>query len=354
MPTTRQSLLLCESCRIVQRLGILAVVLFVGTNVAGADGDSELWDQFEEAMSETPRLVEGLCVRVRSETVRELSDATVEADNPVRSREIAQETGADLSRSVFRAESASCGNSVLSTGVREDGTEFVLAQNDDYTFHLSKAPGVDAYSILWLEPTGGADPEMEKEIRRQRLSAIAPMTAAWSFQGRQMAEVIEEEGFQIHRIEEILSDGRSLIHVEFELAGGAGRLPIPEAYIVCDPSKAWAFVESGWTSHKEGKPFYRKKGAREVGETVNGVPIVSTMTETGNSVDKPEDVDTAAMTIEILDTDVAEEVFRLSYYGLPEPNFEQSRYGSWLVYLMGGAACLAVAYWLRRRRRAVA
>ncbi len=60
-------------------------------------------------------------------------------------------------------------------------------------------------------------------------------------------------------------------------------------------------------------------------------------------------------TYEQLDPPLSTEEFYLSSFGLPEPNFGTSWYrGAWVVYLVGGAACVGIAYWFRRKRLMVA
>ncbi len=158
-----------------------------------------------------------------------------------------------------------------------------------------------------------------------------------------MSDVVSGEGFQIERIEEHSSDEQELVRVEFD--PGKAFL-FRDAYVICDPLREWAFIEYGWTSQ-----ILQKQVLLEYGDTTNGVPIVTRMNETGTWIDQPENVDTVVMTQEILDTNVSDDVFRLSAYGLPEPNFERSSSTTWLVYLIGGAICLAVAYWIRQRQQ---
>lgn len=81
------------------------------------------------------------------------------------------------------------------------------------------------------------------------------------------------------------------------------------------------------------------------------MPIATKLERTVSFPEDPGTTMQGVSTVEIVDEEILDEEFYLSHYGLPEPNFERTWYGSWLMYLIGGAACLAVAYAMRRRRR---
>lgn len=326
---------------------VVAFFLVASNEALCVEGDSALRDRFISGMLNAKQLLGNICVHLRSETVREFSAATIEADNSPKRIAAARSNGIDLSRSVFIAEFALCNESIMSRGERGDGVHFVLAENPDYGFHLVEAPDSEAYVLQALQQTGSINPELEDAIQKQRQMATAPMYGAWSFLGTPMWEVVEGDGFRVEEIEEIVQEGRQLVRVEFD-PGDA--FALDRAHVICDPENQWAFFEIGWTS-----AIFQKTSNFEYGERVNEVPLVTRMSDTGTWIEKPDNIDTVIMTQEIIDKSVSPDVFRLSSYGLREPNFERSWYsGTWLTYLLGGLACFGVAYWLRQRRLAAA
>jgi len=90
------------------------------------------------------------------------------------------------------------------------------------------------------------------------------------------------------------------------------------------------------------------------GELINGFPVTKrSITTLANSA-TPSFTSTTTVDVDVLPDAITPDEFTLSHYGFPEPHFNTASFSTWMKYLLTGLACMAIAYWIKRRRAAAA
>ncbi len=236
----------------------------------------------------------------------------------------------------------------LKVEFQQKGLMNVLCKNHDYAFQISKPadqPG-SQYTIQWLEQRR-VNGTIDKVLEDRELQFYPLANLPWWFMGRTFSESIKEPGFEIRGVTPA-RDSRIRVDYSYTPVDGSistQKEAIPSAYVVFDPDLDWAICEGGFCM-----PWGFNRWVTEYNRTDSGLlaPVTSGMIIQGNDGSKLED---AYMYEGVTDQPPPLEEFRLSHYGLPEPNFNSGGL-MWLVYL-GAAVCLfAMAYIWRRRQLA--
>ncbi|MGE4002612.1 MAG: hypothetical protein AB7I48_20620 [Planctomycetaceae bacterium] len=245
------------------------------------------------------------------------------------------------------------------TGLDTRRLDSVMALNDAYAFEITKNPQSDQYAIRWLERLGGWS-MVQRVVETQRANALAEALGYWYLFGVPFFELATNTSCRVTVVSAETNANREFLRVEFQTER-EGWTP-SQCFALLDPEQGFVPVESGGVyqvnrDHPEWTGEY--VASIELGEPIEGLPIVKRKTENWKSKDwlrdGPEIVQTRTTTIEVLPVaDVSPEEFYLSHFGLPEPYFGRRWLRSLWVYVLGGAACLAMAYAIRRRRRLAA
>lgn len=341
--TTRVVLsITCTGCSVLVAGGLFSFAGELAATPSAAA--SELWDRYQEEAPRIAARLEQATLRLKYRTGTQ-SSRSANAGGPA-----AAQDGAPSSELTLRP------GFMKKIGLDPRGIETVMSLNDAYAFEITKSPQRDQYAIRWLEPRGGWL-AVGSVIDTQRGEALAEGFGYWYLYGIPFFELAANESCRVTAVATELKEERKYLRVEFEKFR-EGRTPSTN-YALLDPEQGWAPVETGSTyavnkDHPEWKAEY--VASIEFGEPIDGLPISKQKTESWTSKDwlrnGPDIIQTRVTTVEVMETeDISPDEFYLSHFGLPEPHFERSWYGSWLIYLVAGAACLAAAYAIRRRRR---
>jgi len=239
------------------------------------------------------------------------------------------------------------------TGPIED-LESVRARNHAYVFSIQRALNSQRNALQFVERMG-ADPFVDAQIVEIESTVRGAAFAGYYLWSMALLDLIQNEAFRMTRVSGVESATGPLVRVEFEYprtkANNEPDMTFSDGYLVVDPSREWALQEYGaavYAHISNSRSVVRV--TLEYGDSVDGVPIATKLERTTTFPDDPGTTMEGLMTVAVVSKDVPEEEFYLSHYGLPEPNFERRWYGAWLIFSIGVAACLVVAYWIRRRR----
>lgn len=344
-------------------IGVCVLVLaFTGGEAWSQEDDSAMRGRLLAAVAKA----ENKCrrapgsIHVKAITTTQLSPKTVDADySPELLAKLRQES-ANLTKPRIVATSEYAGRSdlQLEMGTR-DGFEFVTARNRRYAFHIQRAPELKGYSLQFLQRIGG-DPAVDALIDEAALrSVVATRSLAWSMFGKRLWEWIDSPDFKIEGTSEVQSGAETLVRIDFEHLVDEvrpGRPCLSDGYLICDPAADWALreFEASFINPVQGVAVTRQRGSLEYAETTKRLPlpIPETISLSTNWINDAKNTDWTITTLEVISTDVPEEIFYLSHYGLPEPTFRRSWLGTWVWYLAAGIVCLIVAAAIFKRRTA--
>jgi hypothetical protein len=252
-------------------------------------------------------------------------------------------------RMTERAEFGISGDLVKKTQeVKPKGAplERVKAQNGVYAFSVSKRAGEEQapFVIEWLEKMGSS-PKTDERIAFESDQTKALVRLSWVVLGQSIPEWQKSSSFAITGITSTASGG---CRVDFEgMRIGPDQAPsLLGGHVVFDPADYWVVREylvnmpKGWI----------RDGVYDYARGENGFPILTKLTENWR---KGSDRTVDTMTLDVRHEIVPPEEFKLSFYGLPEPNFSRSgSYALWLALISAGIGCVIIFLLVRRKRMA--
>ena len=124
-----------------------------------------------------------------------------------------------------------------------------------------------------------------------------------------------------------------------------------DGFLVCDPTRQWIVKEygAGFLNLNDNAAATRRI-VLEHDDEIDAMPIATKITVSFARNDMDYTSETV-MNLTVTARDLPQEELYLSYYGLPEPNFRRSWFGTWGWYLIGGVGCIVVGVILVRRRK---
>ncbi|MBX3422846.1 MAG: hypothetical protein KF752_14935 [Pirellulaceae bacterium] len=221
----------------------------------------------------------------------------------------------------------------------------VIAMNPDYGFRLNKQrENFTLDELIDLNGELALDPGLTRMIR----SSLATVSTQEVYDFGVLADYLLSDVGQIEKVEH----QGELVRVEFKSLGQDNpRLPrFRDAYSVHDNRLNLAIVEFGcvWVA-RNGEDISSIHNTYSYQPTSSGNPIVKEMISSMRYADEPENSQsTFQRTIKIIREDVPEKEFRLSYYGLPEPQFGTN----WFMYAVIGVSLMVVGVLLIRWKNA--
>lgn len=237
-----------------------------------------------------------------------------------------------------------------------DGMIYVI--NPDYAFVVNKTVGTKApYSIKWLgRPSINPKDELATTSKKEEI--MGKMLGAWYMYDKTLIDIAEDPEIQISSMSPDTTEEGGLIKIEFANTNNVFKdSRFSNTYLICDENTDWAIREFGF---RMIKPETNVKLTSEI-QFVGNIPIPKSLVAEYIN-DDGEVTMRWTHSIEIVSADmVPKEEFYLSYYGLPEPNFEskiesaikdavhEGRLPVWLWYLVIGIICLGMGVWIRRR-----
>lgn len=227
--------------------------------------------------------------------------------------------------------------------------ERVMAKNDLYAFCISKRAGdpQGRFAIEWLEKVG-TDAESDKRIAFQVSQTEAIAFRPWRLYAHSLSDWAKTSAFAITRVAPVDSGTAMLVRAEFRgmQIGPSGNKVTVDGYADFDPVDHWVLREYLTRWPKGGTQNVKL----EYGERQGGFPILTKRITIAGTKDNYQKITESFDGVR--HETVSPDEFRLSYYGLPEPDFgSPSR--RWLLWLFvnAGAICLAVGFFLWWHRR---
>jgi len=322
-------------------------ICLMGGPLTAQEPDHALRGRFLKGVSETQKIVDGLCFRARvvlTGDYASLSD---------KMKEDFKKLPRDPSKpNITLFECAVRGSLCLDARTRSNGISYVMAKNSDYAFQVER-PTVDSlYSLTFVEQHG-SNAETDRLVNDAETQARVLPLGTWYLFGKPLSHFVDSPFFKLKNISAVDSPGNTLVRVEFDhdVDDPQRKLErLSDAFIVCDVANHWALQEFGATLW-DGAVYH---ATIQSGEKVDGFPIPQhVMITIPNPLD-PKSIRRMESTIEVLTKDVPREEFYLTHYGLPEPNFGGTWFGTWGWYLIGGIGCIVVGVitikWRKTRR----
>jgi hypothetical protein len=231
--------------------------------------------------------------------------------------------------------------------------ERVMAKNDLYAFSIARRDGDPhaRFAIEGLEKLG-ADANLDDRVAFHTGQTEAVLFWPWRINGRSLPDWVKTPPFVIKGVAPVRSGATATVRVDFEgMRVGPDAHPVTlSGYVVFDPSDHWV-VRQCFTRWPEGEA---RDAVFEYARHEDGFPILTKRVEKGGTEKQHFDY------TELLDLrheTVPADEFRLSHYGLPEPDFREPGRRSllWLLASVGlGCVLIGCLIWSRKYRAGVA
>lgn len=233
-----------------------------------------------------------------------------------------------------------------------ESSEVLHVRNDTYAFRVERPLESDSYSLSFLVPLEGgvsSDPRIEEFEMMFQPFAESGMYL-WT---DSLSELISEDRLKVDKAYFSGTDSRIVVEFHYSSINDEGSVEteISEGKLVCDPAKGFLLDEYQGKRYSVENDFTRfTKTSIVYGNQVDGRPFATaitqeTLTETGETKSK------GTTQVELTEAFVPKEEFFLSFYGLPEPNFQKDSAWFWIV-LIGLTASIFGVLLLRRHRSA--
>ena len=229
---------------------------------------------------------------------------------------------------------------------QETQPEVFRVKNPHYAFEVVKNKVSDGYSISWIGQN--SDPQFTEQVARNEAGLLRTLIQTYFIDGWFLWDIVDHQNFEPI---EVIEDGE-LVRCEFRFAPPKTGLAFREwpiyGYFKCDPQQSWAMVEyCKWAEDKTTGLIVKIDTASS--KSILPVPklVLTSGFHPSEKVKLTELFELVSEESKVL----SEEMFYLSYYGFPEPNFERSWLGSWIWYLIAGAVTVFTGRFLLGRHK---
>ena len=223
-----------------------------------------------------------------------------------------------------------------------------FGKNNRYYFGISKKKSEELWEMDECLDLKSFDPE-ESEI-----SDIFDAFPCNVF-GNSLADLIENPGFEITRIETVPDQPEETVEFDFEISADiadAGIDALRTGTVRLLPERGWTPKEMRLNSNRGGKPFVNTR-VFTYGEN-NGEPFQVRHAQTKLYFHPDDESKFVSWDFEIREIDHAKVPKRelyLRYYGLDEPKFADPHTGLRSLFLVAGVLIILFAVRRMRRRR---
>jgi hypothetical protein len=238
-----------------------------------------------------------------------------------------------------------------SKGVR---AKILKCSNGAYAFAIDRS--TNPPSLVYLERLG-VDPAIDERVAYQKKNEFdAPIYGIYGHMslGKLLPDLINSPDFSIKKLVKREVLGKAMVELDFDYNGydaeHKDKYKLTDGKLLLDPTNDWVVVSASWIyeSLKDGEKG-RSTLQREYNLGREGCPMAS------NVIGKFESLSSRFVTednytIEWKRQEVPKEEFFLTFYGLPEPQFDRSFLEKWGWWLIGGILFLATGCWLTMKR----
>ena len=240
-----------------------------------------------------------------------------------------------------------------SKGVR---TKILKCSNGSYAFAIDRS--TNSPSLVYLERLG-VDSAINERVADQKKNEFdAPINDVCGYMilGELLPELISNPNFSLKKLAKREVLGKAMVEIEFEYngydAGHNDKYQLTDGKIVLDPTNDWVVASANWVFESSTDGMKNKiTEQRQYNLGREGCPIASKSITKVESLNKDRRYVTENnWTIEWKRQEVPKEEFFLTFYGLPEPQFDRSFLEKWGWWSIGGIVFLATGCWLTMRR----
>lgn len=237
---------------------------------------------------------------------------------------------------------------------RDHSTDSIQVMNPYYVFELTKSASGSRFSLNWIAERKNLTNAQKEQIETTSLQVYEPVFGNYRVSGWFLWDLINSPRCSIRSIRETAESGINLIEVEYSLMGSAegfsGNTVGMNGTFSCDPNRLWSIVRETITQGQGGKlanlSEFESTSVRD-----GQLPILKKYT--GSGFDETGKKLYTNILYEFISEDpspLTEDMFYLSHYGLPEPNFKKTWVSAWAVYLFAGVALVLAGHRLVKRR----
>jgi hypothetical protein len=240
-----------------------------------------------------------------------------------------------------------------SSGVR---AKILKCSNGSYAFAIDRS--TNPPSLVYLERLG-VDPAIDERVAYQKKNEFdAAITNIYGYMilGKLLPDLVNSPDFSLKKLAKRDALGKAMVELEFEYNGfdaeHKDKYKLTDGKLLLDPTNDWVLASASWVfeSFPEGEKN-KITHQREYNLGREGFPFSSKSVLKVESLDKGRRYDTEViMTVECKRQEVPKEEFFLTFYGLPEPQFDRSFLQKWGWWLIGGILFLATGCWLTMKR----
>lgn len=239
---------------------------------------------------------------------------------------------------------------------RDHTTDSIQVMNPRYVFELTKSPNASRFSLNWIAERKNLTNKQLQQIEYSALQVYGPVLSNYRVFGWFLWDLLDSPRCSIRSIRETTESGINLIEVEYSLMGSAegfaGKKIGMNGTFACDPNRLWTIVRETVT-HGPGGRVANVSEFESTNIRDDQLPILTRLKGTGFKEDGTKrSTNVLYEFISEDDTPLTEDMFYLSHYGLPEPNFKNSWVSSWMVYLFAGVTLILAGRHLIKRRTA--
>ncbi len=246
------------------------------------------------------------------------------------------------------------GDNMVEYLAKDDGLITVRGLNRDYGFLLEWNRSDDR-SGLRVFFRRGEDIEAEQIADQELGTLFSNLPGTSSFMGFSLRDLIHCQDFAPTRVQSILVGETECVRVDFSHAESSlesGKLPcglpvMADGYFVCNPSLEWAVIECGFTQFNKGEPLLSRKSIYTHTILESGRPTLAEAIHTTTFIGDPKAHEVLTCRMKV-DTGFSSDVFRLTHYGLVEPEVSWFSGGAWVWYLVIGTGVIFGGVMIRR------
>ncbi|MFN7290297.1 MAG: hypothetical protein ACK5YR_19870 [Pirellula sp.] len=245
-------------------------------------------------------------------------------------------------RNEFRYEAEIAGSKLRLKELSKSGNSATLRiVNDTYLFGLTEKKG--KFSLVTLESLGTEAGQKILEDQKKLSEPLQAIHSGVTLFSMPLRELINNKDFRLISIEK---QDQGLVRVDFQFEyNWDGKYPVlvEPSFFVCDPSRSWGIVEFE-TKTIEGKDKVRHDLRCEIELKVldDGFPLAVSVV--ANDADSKGARSTNKWSISVKDSRPDDAIFKLSHYGLPEPNLESSRFWIYVSLVLVCIMCFAFGF----------
>ena len=243
---------------------------------------------------------------------------------------------------------------VLESGLDSRNREYTKVSNSQYAFFLTRPNPSVPYNVnaIMSNEEIASSPQGGLSFTESKDRAISMVFCNWGFSDQPLHKLITDPRFVFKSVDEVEMDGVKYVRVDCDLPISPTTPHIlKNAYFILDPQNGWAIKESGCDGPTIGNKMQILHSFRKGS---GDFPVIDKSIILHKNAASSAVVMRITHDVQVIPREISEHEFTLSHYGFPEPDFGTPWISTWMKYLLAGLACVAIGYWIKRRRATAA